>query len=126
MTLYRFNPTKLTHAINDSGMTKKVAAAHMDATVQQVEQWEQGVIVPNVRTLEKICRVLQKPPAFFFDAIPEDKEGEADERKSDCVDVENVDSRRNDISPYLGADGLGEQNLVGNGRNQSTYGQGHD
>jgi len=52
------------------GMTQEQLGASLGITFQQIQKYERGANRIGASRLFDICRVLEVPPQFFFEAMP--------------------------------------------------------
>ncbi len=77
------------------GMTQEQLGAALGITFQQIQKYERGANRIGASRLFDICRILDVPPQFFFEAMPTN--GEATDaaplapRSDDPVDRETMD-----------------------------------
>jgi len=53
------------------GMSQEKLGAALGVTFQQVQKYEKGANRIGASRLQQIARILQAPPAFFFDGAPQ-------------------------------------------------------
>lgn len=79
------------------GMTQEQLGAALGITFQQIQKYERGANRIGASRLFDICRILDVPPQFFFEAMPESSGGAAvsalplPTRSDDPVDRETMD-----------------------------------
>lgn len=79
------------------GMTQEQLGAALGITFQQIQKYERGANRIGASRLFDICRILDVPPQFFFEAMPSNGEaGSIDAlplmpRSDDPVDRETMD-----------------------------------
>lgn len=64
--IWTFDRTKLREARQEAGYSEANAAGRIEASKKQWQQWEQGVFMPTMRTLGKICSLFNREPNYFF------------------------------------------------------------
>jgi transcriptional regulator with XRE-family HTH domain len=52
------------------GMSQEKLGAALDITFQQIQKYEKGANRIGASRLQEIARILQVPPAFFFEGAP--------------------------------------------------------
>jgi transcriptional regulator with XRE-family HTH domain len=79
------------------GMTQEQLGAALGITFQQIQKYERGANRIGASRLFDICRILDVPPQFFFEAMPENGGAAAvsalslPARSDDPVDRETMD-----------------------------------
>ena len=79
------------------GMTQEQLGAALGITFQQIQKYERGANRIGASRLFDICRILDVPPQFFFEVMPESSGGAAvsalplPARSDDPVDRETMD-----------------------------------
>ena len=79
------------------GMTQEQLGAALGITFQQIQKYERGANRIGASRLFDICRILDVPPQFFFEAMPASGEAAAVEarplppRSDDPIDRETMD-----------------------------------
>src|SRR5471030_3311424 len=59
------------------GMSQERLGAALNITFQQIKKYEKGVNRIGASRLQQLARILQVPPAFFFEGAPSEAAGAA-------------------------------------------------
>lgn len=78
------------------GMTQEQLGAALGITFQQIQKYERGANRIGASRLFDICRILDVPPQFFFEAMPSGSEAEDEQpapsvRADDPIDRETME-----------------------------------
>lgn len=81
-------PKVLKWARESAKITLEVAASKVDKTVEQLNEWEEGISYPTIKQAEKLAKSYKRPFALFFlPEIPNDFQPLQDFRKSDSKEL---------------------------------------
>lgn len=81
-------PKVLKWARESAKMTLGIAAAKVNKTTEQIEEWEEGISYPTIKQAEKLAKIYKRPFALFFlPEVPSDFQPLQDFRKSDSKEL---------------------------------------
>jgi transcriptional regulator with XRE-family HTH domain len=61
-----FKRSKITELREKLGMTQYEFAKQIGTSRQRVHQWEEGICMPQVEAISKICKAFNVAPEYFF------------------------------------------------------------